>query len=240
MSSILKSVEWGKPALSLLSQCKELDPNLPAVMHIRHTERPTIEPGSPDGFKIVSTERGKKAAHEFGANLPPSRRYRLYHTYMERARETAENINKGILGNEGSSDVIGSVPLTTIVDRDGFSDYVRRESEMDSEKPLSLRVFAKWISGHYPSWLRVPALDFSQRGAVLMMKNLESAEARTFDIYVSHDVFVATFLLFWFGFFPIDWVQFLDGFILQLIDEQIHVYTKEGKKEAYYPYWWNF
>ncbi len=38
--SVLESVEWGKPALSLLSQCKQLDTNLPAVMHIRHTERP--------------------------------------------------------------------------------------------------------------------------------------------------------------------------------------------------------
>jgi hypothetical protein len=240
MSSVLKSLEWGEPALFLLSQCGELDPNLPAVMHIRHTERPIEEPGSLGGFKIVSTERGKKAAQEFGASLPSSRSYRLYHTYMERTRETAESIHEGILANEGSSNVIGSIPLTTIVDRDGWMYYARRESEMDSDEPWSVRVFTKWISSHYPPWLRMPALNFSQRGAALTMKNLASAEAYTFDIYVSHDVFVATFLLFWFGYFSIDWVQFLDGFIMQLIDEKVQVYTKNGKKEAYYPYWWKF
>jgi len=226
--------------LYLLSQCGELDTNLPAVMHVRHTERPIEEPGSPGGFKIVSTEKGKKAALEFGSRLPSSRSYRLYHTYMERTRETAENIHEGILANEGSSDVIGSIPLTTIVDRDGWMYYARRESEIDSDGLWSVRIFTKWISGHFPPWLRVPALNFSQRGAALTMKNLESAGARTFDIYVSHDVFVATFLLFWFGFFPTDWVEFLDGFIMQLVDDKVKVYTKNGKKESYLPYWWKF
>jgi len=80
MSSILESVEWGKPALSLLSQSRELDPNLPAVMHIRHSERPEIASREERGANL--TESGKKAAHEFGSLLPRNRSYRLYHSVM--------------------------------------------------------------------------------------------------------------------------------------------------------------
>jgi hypothetical protein len=40
MGSVIESVGWGKPALKLLSRCEKLDQNAPAVMHIRHTERP--------------------------------------------------------------------------------------------------------------------------------------------------------------------------------------------------------
>ena len=65
MSSILESVEWGKSALTLLAQCNKLDPNLPAVMHIRHTERPRIRLDSKDGDRILSTELGRNAAYEF-------------------------------------------------------------------------------------------------------------------------------------------------------------------------------
>jgi hypothetical protein len=99
MSSILESVDWGKPALSLLSQCNDLDPDLPAVMHLRHTERLLKELGTPDNFTQVSTEQGKKAAYEFGTSLPNDRQYRFYHTYLERTKETAMEIKEGISFN---------------------------------------------------------------------------------------------------------------------------------------------
>jgi hypothetical protein len=36
------------------------------------------------------------------------------------------------------------------------------------------------------------------------------------------------------------WIEFMDGFIMQLTEKRIRVWTKDGKKEAYYPHWWNF
>ena len=35
-------------------------------------------------------------------------------------------------------------------------------------------------------------------------------------------------------------VDFLDGFIVQLYEETMVVYTKDERREVYYPYWWNF
>jgi hypothetical protein len=81
---------------------------------------------------------------------------------------------------------------------------------------------------------------FAQRAAMVMIKNLDGLGSQDFGIYVSHDIWVASFLFNWVGMLPHENCMFLDGFILQLAEERMHVYTKEGKKEAYYPYWWNF
>jgi hypothetical protein len=34
--------------------------------------------------------------------------------------------------------------------------------------------------------------------------------------------------------------EFLDGFFLQLVEERMHVCTKDGSWEVFYPYWWSF
>lgn len=226
--------------MSLLCHIKDLDPTRPAVMHIRHTERPVIEPGNVDGIRTLTTELGRRAAYEFGSMLPTDKRYRLYHTYIERSRETAEEIHRSIRSNDGMSEVVGPVPLSSVVDPEKFPEYVTRETEEVPSESLAISLFTKWISGHFPPWVRVPALDFAQRAASITMKNLESADDNIFDIYVSHDIFVAAFQLFWFGVFPSDWVSFLDGFILQFSGEKMNVYSKYGVKSTYPPYWWNF
>jgi hypothetical protein len=199
-------------------------------MHIRHTERPVIEPGDRDGERILTTELGRRAAFEFGSALPTGRRYRLYHTFIERSRETAEEIHGGILSRDGVSEIVGSVLFSTIVDPEKFPEYVDREIEL----------FTKWISGHFPPWIRVPAIEFSQRAASDMMKNLESGGSDAFDIYVSHDIFVGAFQLFWFGVFPSEWVDFLDGFILQFDNKRMVVRCKYGVIRTYPPHWWSF
>jgi hypothetical protein len=101
--------------------------------------------------------------------------------------------------------------------------------------------FINWVSGHYPPWEIEPCRMFAQRAASVMMKNLEEIDSFGFNIYVSHDLWVAPCLFYWFGIMPsIEWIKYLDGFILQLTDDRINVYSKDGKKEAYYPYWWSF
>ena len=237
MSSILETVEWGQSILNILSHTKKLDPNLPAIMHIRHTERPMNPLGNPEGFTLLSTEQGKQGAYELGSRLPTNRKYRIYHTIIERTRETALEIQRGLASNNVKSEVIDSFPLSTVVTRAKFSEIAKRESAIG----LGLQeIGTRWLSNHYPPWARVPSLDFAQRGASFTIENLKSADNGSFDVYVSHDTFIAPFLFHWFGIYPVDWVKFLEGFILQLTEEKMIVITKDGKKELYYPYWWNF
>ena len=166
---VLESVEWGHPILNILSHCKDLDPNLPAVMHIRHTERPMNPLGSPEGFTLLSTEQGKQAAYQHGTLLPTNRKYRLYHTVLERTKETATEIQKGLASNNVEAEIIDSFPLTTVVTRKKFREIAKRESSIG----LGVHdIGARWLSNHYPPWARVPSVDVAQRGASIMMENL--------------------------------------------------------------------
>ena len=65
-----------------------------------------------DGISLLSTPTGIQVARDFGAALPVDRRYRLYHTWVERAKETAEGIKTGIVENGGVAEVAGVIPYS--------------------------------------------------------------------------------------------------------------------------------
>lgn len=246
MTSILESVEWGKPALALLAQCNELDTELPAVMHIRHTERPNATPEDMERARrtgrshILSTEKGKEAAYEFGTRLTLDRTYRFYHTPVDRTKETAEKIHEALLERGASSTFNGVMSSQTMGDRNKRLEYIIRDRILDGSYANPRPVLIKWVAGGYPPWEIEPSLMFAQRVSMETMNNLASAQSGM-DVYVSHDMWIGMLLMHWFGIVPDeDNVKFLDGFILQLKPENMHVYTKDGKKETYYPYWWNF
>jgi hypothetical protein len=236
MSIVLGSVEWGNPALSLLSQSRELDPGLPAVMHIRHSERPFIHSRGELGANL--TESGKRASYEFGSLLPRNRSYRLYHTDSNRVIETAEKIHQGLQSIDAETHIGGEF-LKSHHDQEKIRNYIVRNVISKGEK-TGRSLFINWAGGHYPPWEIEPCEIFAQRAASMMMNNLKELDSSGFDIYVSHDTWVDSFFLCWCGIMLSTDCEFLDGFILQLTDDRMNVYFKDGKKEAYYPYWWNF
>jgi broad specificity phosphatase PhoE len=233
MSSILESVEWGKPALTVNAMCSRLVQDLPAVMHIRHSERPTNL-----GIQVSITETGERAAYEFGSNLTDGRTYRIYHSYVDRSRETAEQIHRGIIDKGGDGRIMDLVDLSFVYDADKFMHYIIHDTQEHDVLKKGQSVFFKWVSGRYPNWELRPSLQFAQHGAAIMMKNLRSAGPDTLDIYVSHDAWVYAFLLHWSGITPLELIEFLDGFLLQLDDEKMIVYYRDKTIEVAYPYWW--
>ncbi|UCD46039.1 MAG: histidine phosphatase family protein [Candidatus Bathyarchaeota archaeon] len=235
MVQVLGSVDWGGPALALLAHCSSLDGERPAVIHIRHTERPLIEE-MVDGKTTVSTETGKEAAYEFGRSLPCSRRYRFFHSYYERARETAVKIHEGVLDGGGSSEVLGSVSLASVLNHEAYYRHLSRFSDTEYH---AQGYFYRWVSGHFPPEVLMPSMEFAKKGAEIMMGNLRSGGSDSFDVYASHDTWVAAFMFHWFGLLPSrEWVKFLDGFIVQFSDEGMTVYSKEGRMEVDFPHWW--
>ena len=134
---------------------------------------------------------------------------------------------------------MGGVFLRPHNDHEKFVGYLFRDvkSDMETARPF----FINWASGHIPPWEMEPCGMFAQRAASAMIKNLDKLDSSRFNIYVSHDIWVAPCLFYWFGMMPsVDWIGYLDGFVLQLTDDRMNVYSKDGKKEAYYPYWWSF
>jgi len=245
MSSILETVEWGKPAQTLLSYCNQVNPELPIIMHIRHTERPkateeTMKQAQKNGTSpLYSTERGKQAAYEFGQKLPKNKIYNIYHSPVKRTIETAEKIHEGLLSQKAVSKIKG-VFFSANYNKQKQFEYLKRDI-IDSGQPNARQYFINHVNGHFPPWEIEPALLVAKRHAFMMMKNVKNASPENWDIYVSHDTVCSLFLFYWFGVMPDErWIEFLDGFIMQLSDDRMHVFTKDGKKEAYYPYWWNF
>ena len=72
------------------------------------------------------------------------------------------------------------------------------------------------------------------------MKNFESAGSDTMDVYISHDGWVAAILLHWFGIIPLEWIRFLNGFLVQFHDDKTIVFYNDKRLEVSLPYWWDF
>ncbi len=221
--------------MALLRHCEDLDADRPAVMHIRHTERHFIGDIG-DGHNILSTAVGREAAREFGSSLSPDRRYRFFHSYYERARETALDVSEGISAAGGNSEVVSAMELASILDREGYESYVKgyTDNEMSARS-----FFYRWVSGLIPSDVLVPSIEFAKKAAGILTGNLRKGSSDSFDVYVSHDTWVANFMFHWFGLQPPeDWYRFLDGFIVQLDDRGMDLYYRDRMIRVRYPHWW--
>jgi hypothetical protein len=231
MASVLESVPWGKSALSLLSNIQNLDQNKPAILQIRHSEWP-LDPKYPN-----LTKQGKQTAYNFGKKLPPNRTYRIYHTNRKRTQQTASQIHEGLTAKGIKSEINGIIPYPDGYNSENLLHYIRKERELGYDNPVR-SCFYSWLGGRYPPDEVIPIKDFGRLVAESVIKNLESAKMDTVDVYVSHENWIAAFMFTWLGMCPEEWVSFLDGFLLQLGEEKMMVYNKEGTREIHYPHWW--
>jgi hypothetical protein len=239
MDSVLESVEWGKHPLSLLSQMKRLDTKKPAFIHIRHSERPLIDFNKDEKLNTPLSKRGEKVAYQFGSNLPLGREYIIHHTDMDRTVKTSENIKQGIEDNDGTACIVGEIPLATVVDMEAVVENLKK-IKTGSESERSRIYLNSWISGMYPPWVMKPSLEFAQIGASLMSKDLKTALRGEVHIWISHDSWVFASLHHWFGETLFDCIDFMDGFILQLNDEDMNLFFRGRERQVAYPYWWRF
>jgi broad specificity phosphatase PhoE len=249
MNITLKSVKWGKPALSLLTHMKKIDTSRPTMILIRHSET------TQDLFQSL-TKIGKKAAYDFGVHLTHFNKIRLYHTYLDHTKETAKEIHKALTKNHVNSEITGSLNLRTVNDPKKTEENMSKvlssygvEGKLTPEKEKQLwsmpdnpmkRNFLKWVSGHYsPIYIR-PSLDFAQQITAILMMNLESAEKGTVILNVCHDNWIAALLLHWCGIIPEVWVEYLAGFAVQPFGEKLRTILPSGQIDVEYPYWWRF
>ena len=230
MSSTLESTDWGRSTLSFLSQLKKFDSKQPVALHMRHSKWP-MNSEFPD-----LTEDGIEAAYEYGILLPLNKTYRIYHTPRNRTEQTANQIMKGLTVNGVNVESVKPINLSYSIDSTKGILYHRREREITGTHQS---FFYSWIGGRFPPYEILPLINFARNAATLTMKNLETANPDTIDIYVSHEYWVAAFLYAWFGLEPINWVPFLDSFLFQCYEDRIKVLYRNKTQEVYYPYWWN-
>jgi len=223
----LKNTSWGKPALSLLKHMKSIDPDKPAILMLRHSERNEIT----DDIEIPLNESGIQAAYEFGLLLPNHLKYHFYHSPIVRCKETAENIKKGIEENHGKTDFLEEMKSLTRVFIVGkkYFEYLSREGE---------NFVYNWIAGHYPPWEVNTSLNVAKRTMFELYTFLERAKKNDICICSSHDLQVTAYLFHWAGILATEsYIQFLDGFIMQVYNNKMVFYHKNGIKEVKLPYW---
>jgi len=232
VKSVLRTKSWCRPARIILEHTVKLSGAHPAIMHIRHTERPRTSPGEDPR----STESGLMAAYEFGASLPTGWRYRLWHTYIERSRETCLAVMSGLESVEAECRLAGTIPVDTILDPVGFHLEQSRRQVVEDTDESALTYLKHWLGGLYPPSVVRPSMEFAQMVARTMLRDLREG---SFHVLVSHDTWVAALMHHWLGVPPPpDWVNFLDGFVLELNPLAPTLVTKDGVTETNLPDWW--
>ncbi len=238
MSGVISRVAWGESARSLLVSAKELEPGKPAIIHIRHTERPGITGANSN--VLLSTPEGKAAAVEFGESLPAGRSYRLYHTVVDRSRETAEAIRDGIRSRGSRAIMAGEFPFRTSFNPQAMDDYIDRVIKRCGDEDVAVaEMMNRWLAGLSPPEVFRPSGEFARMIAEYAIIRLETAPPDCVDIYVTHDTWVGACLFHWFGLpMPADGVRFLDGYLLQPLGDEMAVWYRGKAMRVEYPHWW--
>lgn len=238
MAGVLDRVEWAKSARSLLASVAKLKPGEPAIIHIRHTERPGIT--GPNSNVLLSTPEGKKAAVEFGESLPTERSYRLYHSVVDRSRESAESIRDGIRCKGGKAEMSGIFPFRTTHDPKGMDDYIDHMiGRCGSEDAAVAEMMNKWLAGLAPPEIFHPSSEFARMIAFYAKERLATATPDIVDVYVTHDTWVGSCLFHWFAIpMPMDGIRFLDGYLMQPLDGEIAIWYRGKALRVDYPHWW--
>ncbi|MBN2335227.1 histidine phosphatase family protein [Candidatus Bathyarchaeota archaeon] len=230
MSSVLGSVDWGKPAVRFLEAFGRIDREKPAVVYLRHSQADYSDVKSPkDG---VLTEQGVKSSYEFGERLPKHFTYRLFHSPYPRAKISAEQVHRGLSGRNIESRMMGA------------QEYMMFPSRYDAKVMELFDVYGSdfvghWVSGRFSEDDVPSSLKLAQETANRVVGNLGDAEPGTIDVYVGHDIIIMPMMFHWFGAFKrYKWVGYLDGFILQLYPDVMVYLDKEGMHRVPYPCWW--
>jgi broad specificity phosphatase PhoE len=228
----LDSVDWGGPVLSLLSRFDEIDDDGPLVLILRHSEvrYQNIE----DLLTTNVTELGLKVANEVGTLLPSARKYRIYHTFIPRSRQTAEEITEGLRSVRRSVAFKGECSNMSLTMEDDVAHAIW-------SYPDGSWFLMDWLSHRLSPDLFMNSLDLAMLAAKEVCTRLEDAEPGGVDIHVSHGEMVALFKFYWLGLAPVRGTYgFLNGFILQPGENEMTLYTSDGVRQVKYPHWWDF
>lgn len=236
---ILGKADWSREILNIVSELSHINSNENIMVFLRHSERYDY-PGFEDKIKASLTPEGIKAAKELGLILPKSRKYRIYHSKIERCANTANLIYQSLnndlkTGNKaGNACINGYLPTLTEfhVDKNEFKKYIQRDAS---------NFVRNWLAGYYNPKYFESALHYAKRAAKELFNIHQSAQKGSTDLFISHDVNIITLRAVWTGIFPgpsDPWIEFLGGFILKLKPEYMEIYYEGKWEKVFYPYWW--
>jgi len=232
INKIWNKETWTEQAREIIENLKNPLFNSKSILILRHSQR--YEPKLIDvNQNMELTPQGRSIAGLFGTKLPKNRTIRLFHSPVNRCKETAEEIHSGFEGIGGKSIFKGEC---TVVWKIGINNKFFM-SELN--KYGDLDVFFRWASGFYKIENFPSLVSYSQGAADVIRNQLSSAPKNGIDIYITHDYHLNAFRYGWFGLPPDDrWVGYLGGFLFRF-EENLITYANFGEiKTIEAPHWW--
>jgi broad specificity phosphatase PhoE len=233
IEEIWNRAEWLEQARWLISGFD----NSPFVsstgMILRHSKR--NEPSLWDEDQNMElTEVGKKIARLFGTKIPISKNLIIFHSGVNRCRETAELIAEGFSEIGGKALMKGECLILRGI---GLNQNLFIE---ELKKYPLVEVIMRWIAGLYPEEQWPSFKNYCQRTANLLWPFIEKQKQNTLSIFITHDIHSIILIYDWFG-FPLDLrgINYLGGFAFTLWDNMIQVLDYGELKTTEIPYYWN-
>jgi broad specificity phosphatase PhoE len=225
--------EWMVKAKNLLNNLTEFPKNSKITMVIRHSARKSAEDIRQDTHYRL-TDLGHTYANYFGRELSKERKIKLYHSQIERCKETAKGILKGLNDSGGEGKIMGALEVLYDVgiSDDDFYDQVE-------EHPFEDFLY-RWVAGLFPKEIIPPFPDYVQKAADSIWNIHKERENNSLTIHVTHDLIILCLRLGWFGLKPTEtWPPFLNGFAFTFKENEILVFDFDHFTEVKYPYWWS-
>ncbi|MFW9896746.1 MAG: histidine phosphatase family protein, partial [Candidatus Thorarchaeota archaeon] len=139
---IWKEEPWTEEARDIIKHLKNSVFEPKCIVILRHSQR--YEPSLDDEHQYMElTPQGRSISRFFGSKLPKNRIIRLFHSPVNRCKETAEEIHKGYEDIGGESIFKGecSAVWRIGIKNDFFMSELQKLSDME--------IFFRWASGFY-------------------------------------------------------------------------------------------
>ena len=230
---IWNTAEWVEQARLLISGFD----NSPLVsstgLILRHSKR--NEPSLWDVDQNMElTKEGKEIARVFGTKLPISRKLIVFHSGVNRCRETADQIIKGFSEKGGEGIMKGECLILRGIglNQNLFINELKKY-------PL-IEVVERWIAGLYPEDQWPSFKNYCKRTAKLIWPFIEKQENNVLSIFVTHDIHSIILRYGWFGFsLDMRGIDYLGGFAFAFKNDMIHVLDYGELKAVEIPFYLN-
>ncbi|MFX1497023.1 MAG: hypothetical protein ACFFBH_05830 [Promethearchaeota archaeon] len=232
IEQIWQNDEWTGEARRLISGLTQFPSDSKIIIILRHSHRKhSDDPWRVSKLKLTSL--GHEIARIFGENLPLERELRLFYSFLDRCKETAEDILRGFKSKGGIGFLMNNLDVLVDIgmEPDTFFTEITNHS--------LINFFFRWIAGLYPPEILTPFNIFCQQAAYTIWEKIEHAPNKGIDIHVSHDLIILSYKFGWFGLLPNNyWPSFLGGFAFTFNKETILLLDNNGFTSIEIPYWW--
>lgn len=224
---------WLEQARGIINNLDQFSLSSKIILILRHSQR--FEPKLTDENQYMElTSQGRIMARFFGEKLPNNRTIRLFHSPVNRCKETAEEIHVGFKENGGESIFKGECKVV-------WGIGLKREFFMSElQKHRDIDIFYRWVAGFYKPDDMPSITTFCQKAANVIWNQFNKEPEKGIDIYISHDWHMNSFRFGWFSLPPEDkWIGYLGGFAFTFEEDHILLLDYGEFKSIEIPYWWN-